>query len=554
MPATATPLQVRQQVQDLMAAAWKHRKARMKPLQRAFINGARRHPFRCAMADLQSPRVTFSSALTRTVFLARRLRPVWAGQKMVGLLLPPSVPGALANFAALVMGKVPVNLNYTVSEETLASCIRQCEIKTVITSKAFLEKVKLKLTAQTIMLEDIAAKPGFGEKMIALLSAWLLPAPWLERVVGRQAPVQLDDLATVIFSSGSTGEPKGVMLTHYNIGSNIEQMEQVFGLGSGDGMLGVLPFFHSFGFTGTLCLPAVLGVHAVYYPNPLDAKAIGPLVNQYALTFLLATPTFLQLYMRGCAPEDFGSLRVVMTGAEKLPDRLAAAFEEHFGIRPLEGYGCTECGPAVAVNTHDFRSAGFRQVGAKRGKIGHPLPGMSVRIVDPQTSVPIPVGQPGLMLVSGPNVMQGYLGRPDKTAEVLHNGWYATGDIAALDEDGFLQITDRLSRFSKIGGEMVPHIKVEEKLHELAGATEQTFVVASVPDEKKGERLVVLHKLADGQLKESLDKLAQSDLPNLWKPRPDQFFKVDAFPYLGTGKLDLRKVRETALTLAQARP
>jgi acyl-[acyl-carrier-protein]-phospholipid O-acyltransferase/long-chain-fatty-acid--[acyl-carrier-protein] ligase len=356
----------------------------------------------------------------------------------------------------------------------------------------------------------------------------------------------LDDLATVIFSSGSTGDPKGVMLSHYNIGSNIEQLEQIFGLNRTDGFVGVLPFFHSFGFTGTLCLPAVLGAQVVYHPNPLEAKAIGPLVSQHALTFLLATPTFLQLYMRGCTAEEFGSLRVVATAAEKLPERLANAFEEQFGLRPLEGYGCTECSPTVSVNTHDFRAAGFRQIGAKRGKIGHPLPGISVRIVDPQTSEPLPMGQPGLLLVRGPNIMQGYLGRPDKTAEVLRDGWYNTGDIAALDEDGFLQITDRLSRFSKIGGEMVPHIKIEEKLHELAGVTEQTFVVAGVPDEKKGERLVVLHKLAPESLQACLAALAKSDLPNLWKPRPEQFFHIDTFPYLGTGKLDLRKVREVA--------
>jgi acyl-[acyl-carrier-protein]-phospholipid O-acyltransferase/long-chain-fatty-acid--[acyl-carrier-protein] ligase len=441
---------------------------------------------------------------------------------------------------------VPVNLNYTVSEETLTSCIRQCGIKTVLTSRIFLDKVKLKVPGQAVFLEEVAAKPTAGEKLCALLSAWLLPTAWLERSLGRTKRASLDDLATVIFSSGSTGDPKGVMLSHYNIGSNIEQLEQIFGLNRTDGFVGVLPFFHSFGFTGTLCLPAVLGARVVYHPNPLEAKAIGPLVSQHALTFLLATPTFLQLYMRGCTAEDFGSLRVVATAAEKLPERLATAFEEQFGLRPLEGYGCTECGPAVSVSTHDFRSAGFRQIGAKRGKIGHPLPGMSVRIVDPQTLSPQPIGQPGLLLVRGPNIMQGYLGRPDKTAEVLQDGWYNTGDIAAIDEDGFLQITDRLSRFSKIGGEMVPHIKIEEKLHELAGATEQTFVVAGVPDEKKGERLVVLHKLSPEQLQPCLEKLAQCDLPNLWKPRADQFFHLDALPYLGTGKLDLRKARELA--------
>jgi len=550
MSHTSSPMEVRQAVQELMAEAWKHRKPRMRPLQRGIIRAARRHPFHFAMADPQSPRLSYGSALTRAVFLAARLKPVWAGEKMVGLLLPPAVGGALANWAALLMGKVPVNLNYTLSEEGLAACIRQCDLKVVVSSRKFLEKIKLKVPVKTMFLEDLAATPRLGEKLASFLRAWLLPAGWLERAVGREARVGLDDLATVIFSSGSTGEPKGVMLTHYNIGSNIEQMEQIFGLVPRDGMLGVLPFFHSFGFTGTLCLPPVLGVRVVYYPTPLEPKAIGPLVSRYALTFLLATPTFLQMYLRGCLPEEFGSLRVVMTGAEKLPERLAAAFEEHFGIRPLEGYGCTECSPAAAVNTHDFRSAGFRQVGAKRGKIGHPLPGMSVRIVDPDTFQPLPVGQPGLLLLRGPNIMQGYLGRPEKTAEVFRDGWYITGDIATLDEDGFLQITDRLNRFSKIGGEMVPHIKVEEKLHELVSATEQSFVVTGVPDGKKGERLVVLHKLDEGPLESCLDKLARSDLPNLWKPRSDQFFRVDSFPCLGSGKLDLRKIREQATDLS----
>ena len=550
LPHDASPFEVRQAVQGLMAEAWQHRKARMKPLHRAFVRSARRHPFRFAMADPQTPALSFGSVLVRVVYLARRLAKVWEGQSKVGLLLPPSVPGALVNFAALLMGKVPVNLNYTISEEALQSCIRQCQIKTVISAKTFLEKAKLKVPCETLFLEEIAARPSAGEKLRAWMAAWLLPVAMLERRLGRQEAAAIDDLATIIFSSGSTGEPKGIMLSHYNIGSNIEQLDQIFGLNSDDRVMGILPFFHSFGFTGTLFLPAVLGAGVIYYPNPLDARAIGPLVSQYGITFLLATPTFLQLYMRGCSGEDFGSLRLVMTGAEKLPDRLAAAFEEQFGVRPMEGYGCTECAPVVAVNTHDFRSAGFRQVGGKRGKIGHPVPGVSVRVVDPQTMAPLPQGQAGLLLVRGPNIMQGYLGQPQKTAEVVHDGYYVTGDIAAVDEDGFLQITDRLSRFSKIGGEMVPHIKVEERLHELAGLAEQSFVVAGVPDEKKGERLVVLHKLSENALGVCLEKLAQSDLPNLWKPRQDQFFHVDAFPYLGTGKLDLRQVRELAQQLS----
>jgi acyl-[acyl-carrier-protein]-phospholipid O-acyltransferase/long-chain-fatty-acid--[acyl-carrier-protein] ligase len=551
MPGTAKASEVRQAVQALMASAWSSRRGRMRTLPRAFVRSARRHPFRFAMAGSESPKVSFGAALVKTIFLARRLKPVWAGQEKVGLLLPPSVPGALVNFAAMLLGKVPVNLNYTLSEQALASCIRQCGIKTVVTSKAFLERVKLTLPCEAVYLEERAAAPRAGEKLAAFFMAWTLPAHWLERALGRERKVALDDLATVIFSSGSTGEPKGVMLSHYNIGSNIEQMEQVFNMDRNDRFLGVLPFFHSFGFTGTLCLPAALGVGVVYHANPLDAKTIGALVCDFKVTFLLATPTFLQVYMRGCASEQFGSLRVVAVSAEKLPERVAAAFEDQFGIRPLEAYGCTECAPTVAVNTHDYRSAGFRQVGVKRGKIGHPLPGISVRIVDPETREPAPLGHPGLLLVRGPNVMRGYLGLPEKTAEVLRDGWYVTGDIAALDEDGFLQITDRLSRFSKIGGEMVPHIKVEEKLHDLAGATEQTFVVAGVPDEKKGERLVVLHKLPGSKWADFSAKLPQLDLPNLWKPRADQFYRVDALPLLGTGKLDLVKIREMAGRLSK---
>ena len=551
MPNDAGPLEVRQRVQELVADAWDMRRRSLRLLHRSFVRTARKHRLRFSMADAQNAKVSCGAALTRTVFLARRLRRPWAGQERVGLLLPPSVPGALANFAALMMGKVPVNLNYTVSEPVLESCINQCQIKTVLTSKAFLEKVKLKIpVAETLFIEDIAANPGIFEKLSAAIAGIAFPIGMLERWLGRTRKGSLDDVATIIFSSGSTGVPKGVLLSHYNIASNIEQLEQVFAFKHSDGVVGILPFFHSFGFTGTLCLPALLGIRAVYHPNPLDPKGIGQLVHQYALTFLLATPTFLQFYIRGCSAESFGSLRLVMTGAEKLPDRLATAFDEHFGIRPLEGYGCSECSPAVTVNTLDYRAAGLRQVGAKRGHIGHPLPGIAVKIVDPDTHAPISNGQTGLLLVRGPNIMRGYLGQPEKTAEVLRDGWYVTGDIANQDEDGFLQITDRLSRFSKIGGEMVPHIKVEEKLHELAGATEQTFVVTGLPDAKKGERLVVLHRLTPEQLNGCVEKLTQCDLPNIWKPRPDQFFNVEQFPYLGTGKLDLREVRNTAQKLS----
>jgi acyl-[acyl-carrier-protein]-phospholipid O-acyltransferase/long-chain-fatty-acid--[acyl-carrier-protein] ligase len=547
LPSTATSAEVRQAVQELGVDAFQRRRRYSRPLTRSFLRTARRNPRHFCMADGRTPKLTFGDAVIKTVFLARRLRPLWRDQKMVGVLLPPSITGALVNWAALLLGKVPINLNYTTSNESLASCARQCELKTVATSKLFLEKVHIQPPGEVIYVEDLAENARVTEKLAALLSAKLFPARLLELFLGVPRTPSLDDTATIIFSSGSTGEPKGVILSHFNLASNVEQLEQVFHLHDGDRILGILPFFHSFGFTGALCLPALSGIGVVYHPSPLDAQAIATLISKYSVSLLISTPTFLNSYTRRCAPESFGSLRIVIAGAEKLPERIAQSFEDHFGIRPLEGYGCTECSPVVAVNTYDFRAAYFRQVGAKRGTIGHPLPGIGVRIIDPESGETLPVDKPGLLLVRGPNIMVGYLNRPEKTTEVLKDGWYNTGDVATVDEDGFLRITDRLSRFSKIGGEMVPHIKVEEKLHELLEADGQVLAVTAIPDEKKGERLVVLHTLKEDVLKACLEKLAKCDLPALWKPRPDHFLSIEQLPYLGTGKLDLRRLRELAL-------
>jgi acyl-[acyl-carrier-protein]-phospholipid O-acyltransferase/long-chain-fatty-acid--[acyl-carrier-protein] ligase len=554
MPPPSSAIAVRRAVQELQAEAFQQRKRRMKTLDRAFLHTARRFPLRFMMADGKTPRVTFSSALTRTTYIARRLLPQIGERQMIGLLLPPSVGGALTNYALMMLGRIPVNLNYTASSEVIASCASQCDVNVVITSKAFVERFpKLEIPGRTLFLEDALQAPRISEKLLSLALTWLTPQWLLYRTIGakrRASRSAVDELATVIFSSGSTGDPKGVMLTHFNVASNIQQVSQVFMLGGRDKILGILPFFHSFGFMGALWMPAVNGVGVVYHPNPLDSKVIGELVGKYKVTFLIATPTLLQAYMKRCSPESFGSLQFVLVGAEKLPERVALAFEDVFGIRPLEGYGCTECSPVVTVNGRDFRAPGFRQVGARRGKIGHPLPGVSVNVVDLDTGEPVAPGTPGMLLVKGPNVMKGYLGKPEKTAEVLRDGWYTTGDVAMIEEDGFLTITDRLSRFSKIGGEMIPHIKIEDKLQELAGVTEQVFAVTTLPDEKKGERIVVVYTLPAEKLALILEKLSQCDLPALWKPRPNQFFHIDSLPVLGTGKIDLRGVKALATGLA----
>jgi len=566
MAPDSTAIALRAAVQELHAEAFDRRKPYMKTLDRAFVRAARQRPWQFFMADGKTEPVSFGSALTKTVYVARRLRQQIGEQPMVGLLLPPSVGGALANYALMLMGRVPVNLNYTSSNEVIASCAGQCAIDVVITSKAFLERFPgMEIPGRTVLLEDGLSAPRLAEKLAALVMAWLLPVGLLKRALGaarvkpiadyaptatKKAVARMDQLATVIFSSGSTGDPKGVMLTHFNVMSNIGQVSQVFMLGGRDKVLGILPFFHSFGFTAGLWLPAVQGVGVAFHPNPLDAQAIDGLVEKYKVTFLVATPTFLQAYMRRCTPENFGSLQYVLVGAEKLQERVALAFEDRFGIRPLEGYGCTECSPVVTVNGRDFRAPGFHQVSARRGKIGHPLPGVCVKVVDIETGLPVAPGTQGMLLVKGPNVMRGYLGKPEKTAEVLRDGWYTTGDIATMEEDGFLTITDRLSRFSKIGGEMVPHIRIEEKLQELSESTEQVFAVTAVADEKKGERILVVHTLADDALGKTMERFARCDLPALWKPKANQFVRVNAIPSLGTGKVDLRGVKNLAATLA----
>lgn len=549
LPAAAPASEVRRAVQDLGESAWAFRRAAARPLHRLAIRAMRRHPFRPVFGDASRPRVRRLQALAGAIALARAVRPAWEGQAAVGLLLPPSVAGALANIAATLAGKTSVNLNYTVGQAAMASAVRQASLSTVVTSRAFLDRAKVELPEglRPIWVEEVAAGIGWADRLSSFLLGLLGPPHLIERAAGMRKRPNPDDTVTVIFSSGSTGEPKGVMLSHFNIHSNVEAAAQVFPIRRTDRVLGILPFFHSFGYTVTLWLSALYGMSVIFHPNPLDLAAIGNLILSHRITFLIATPTFLQLYLRRCSPGQFGSLRIVLTGAERLPERLAQAFEDKFGLRPIEGYGATECAPVIAVNRPGFRAAGFFQAGWRRGSVGQPLPGIALRIVHPESFEPLPPGEPGLLLVKGPNVMKGYLGREELTASVLREGWYVTGDVAVLDDDGFLQIQDRLSRFSKIGGEMVPHGRVEEALHQAAGVEGQVLAVTAVPDPRRGEQLAVLHTLDETVIPGLLQQAAAQGLPNLFLPRRDHFIRVEKLPLLGTGKLDLRTLKRMAV-------
>ena len=455
-------------------------------------------------------------------------------------MLPPSVGAALANIAVTLAGKVSVNLNYAVSKELIESAVQQCGIDCIISSRGFIEKVKgLGGLRGLVFLEDISGKIKFASRLKAYLKARFAQTKLLVKNSG--------ELATIIFSSGSSGEPKGVMLSHNNVISDIEAVRTAFRLKSNDNLCGVLPFFHSFGFTCSLWLAVITGISASYVASPLDGRLVGRTARQNRATILFAAPTFLLSYIRRVPADDFASLRTVVVGAEKLKKQIADSFEDKFGLRPLEGYGTTELSPVVSLNLPEELSCGICQVGYKEGTVGRPIPGVEVKVVCPESGRELPAGQSGLLMVKGPNVMLGYLNREKETAEVLKDGWYDTGDIASIDDEGYLTVTDRLSRFSKIGGEMVPHVGVEEAYLKGLDTVEQVVAVTSVPEPRKGEELVVLYMDRAGGADKLHEIISRSSLPNMWKPRRDNYIRIESIPVLGSGKLDVRRLKKLAL-------
>ncbi|MCX7819590.1 MAG: acyl-[ACP]--phospholipid O-acyltransferase [Kiritimatiellae bacterium] len=548
MSPDSTAAEVRAAVQELSVVYFNDLKPRRRPLGHAWVRAARRNWRRIVMTDTLGRRLTGGRALIASIALARQLAPRVRGHPAVGVLLPPSVGGALANLALALLRVPSVNLNFTVSAEAFRSAIRQAGVRTVVTSRAFLEKIRLPAELPgPAYLEDLLAELTPLRRLAAAALALAAPAVWL----GRARKFEADTPATIIFSSGTTGEPKGVVLSHHNLLSNVEGLMLAFRARRDEALAATLPLFHSFGYTCGVWFPLLAGITAHYHPNPLDSARIAQMIREERCTALFATPTFLLGYLRRAQPEDLRTLRWLITGAEKLRAHVADAFEQRFGIRPLEGYGTTELSPVVALSVPHVRDGDLVETGWKSGSVGRPIPGVALRIVDPTTGAPLPPGETGLLLVRGPNVMTGYLGRPDLTAEVLRDGWYVTGDIASLDEDGFLYIVDRLARFSKIGGEMVPHMVVEEALQRALGEPAEIAVaVTAVPDERRGERLVVLYTDAAGDPSRLHASLEAANLPNLWKPALTDYLRVERIPVTATGKLDVRQLRRLAEKLA----
>ncbi len=503
-------------------------------------------------ADSTGAKLSGNDLLLRTLILRRLLlrHVLQPDEKHVAVLLPPSVPATVTNFALAFAGRTSVNLNYTASAAILNQCLQIADVKHVLTSRKVMEKLDLKLDAELVYLEDFKEKVGLADKLAGFFGSRVLPAGMLANSLGLNQ-LKPDDPLTIIFTSGSTGTPKGVVLTQANVAHNVQALDIALSLKDTDVIIGILPFFHSFGYTVTLWAAQALRMAGVYHYSPLDAKQIGKLASEYNATILLGTPTFLRTYMRRIEREQFKSIELVIVGAEKLPVTLSDAFEQHFGTRPIEGYGMTEMSPLVSVNLPPTRTKATDPTrGLREGSVGRPLPGVEARIVSLDDGRVLAAGEPGMLHVRGPNLMQGYLKRPDLTEKAMRNGWYESGDIGLIDAEGFIHITGRQSRFSKIGGEMVPHIQIEEAIQGVLGSDSDgllSAVVTAVPDEKRGERLVVLHTQISMSIGDILKKLSEAGLPNLYLPSEDSFVQVDAIPVLGTGKLDLKAMKDIAL-------
>ncbi|TWU34460.1 AMP-binding protein [Novipirellula artificiosorum] len=551
-----TPLElIRSQVQQLGARATIEHRDAFPVLARRIIRVWRRRGRRLQCADSLGTEVSARDMLVRVLVLRRLLRRevLSKDEAYVGILLPPSVAGVAANVALALDRRITANLNYTVSSDVMNHCIADTGIKHVLTSEKFLSKLDLKLDAKTVALDSLREKITTLDKVVGFLQARLLPARVLDWWLGL-GRIDKDDLLTIIFTSGSTGMPKGVMLSQANISHNVDAIERAIKLDDRDVVLGILPFFHSFGYAVTLWAVNTLGPAGVYHFNPLDSRQIGKLVQRYQATVLLGTPTFLRSYLRRVSPEQFKSLDVVVAGAEKMPADLFDEFEKKFGVRPIEGYGTTELSPLVSVNIPPSRSNAVYQSDRLEGSVGRPLPGISAKIVSPDDGTERRAGEDGMLLVTGPNVMRGYANQSELTEKAIQNGWYVTGDIANVDDQGFLHITGRLSRFSKIGGEMVPHVRIEDELAKLFSDGDdndeedgQRVCVTAVPDLKKGERLVVLFKPPAKDYDEVRAALNKAGMPNLFIPSADSFLEVDRIPLLGTGKLDIKGAQVVAL-------
>src|SRR5213592_3557575 len=534
---------VREELLKLGELCFSRRRSLDQHLAEECVRGLKRRRFATAVIEgTDHTRLSRAKLLGAAAALSRHLREEFP-DKRIAIVLPARKGSMLANLAVTLANKVPVDLNFTVGRAANESCCRRANLRVAVSATPFMERLKDFPWPERILKLDELLPPMKRQIIFWWIIALLVPARLLLRLL--QIPKEGGHAeAVLLFTSGTTGDPKGVVVSHRNVVGNVSQFRQLLDARKTDAILGSLPFFHTFGSTVTLWYPLIEGVRIVTFPNPLDAAKCAALIEQYQLTFLLATPTFLRLYLRKAEPEQLRSLRLIIVGAEKLPLDLASHFEQRFQKKVFEGYGLTETAPVVSVNLPEPTPSAAPT--SRLGSVGRLAPGIAAEIREPETKRKLSLFETGMLWLRGPNIFEGYLHDPKRTVEVLHDGWLKTGDIARFDEDGFLYIEGRVSRFSKIGGEMVPHEAIEQKivdLLDLSGRDERPIAVVGVQDEAKGEALVLLSAV-DIDLAELRSKLHDAGVPNLWIPKQVQ--RVESIPVLASGKLDLKKCKELA--------
>jgi acyl-[acyl-carrier-protein]-phospholipid O-acyltransferase/long-chain-fatty-acid--[acyl-carrier-protein] ligase len=539
-PSDADIATVRQRFLALGEFSYSRRPMLKGHLADACFRGLMKRGGEIAVTDgMDGSSLTGSKLLAAGLALAQHVRRNISSER-VGVVFPSSKGAIVANLGILLAGKIPVNFNFTAPRPALEASIQKAGVTTCITAGIVRQKLKdFPWPEKVLQLEELVPKLK-GSIAKWLILSKLLPSSWLRRLA--RVPTKGDRKeALLLFTSGSSGEPKGVALTHRNLLANTNQFGEMLDLGPEDVILGALPFFHSFGTTVCLLFPMIEGVKVVTYPNPLDTPKCAALIAEHKVTVMLATPTFLRGYMKRAEPEQLRSVQLIVTGAEKLPDELADAFQARFGIAVMQGYGLTETSPAASFNLPD--PPGVQQPSHRRGSCGRLVPGLAAEIRHPETDERLTLHETGMLWFRGANVFDGYLADPQQSAAVIRDGWFRTGDLGRFDEDGFLYIEGRMSRFAKVAGEMVPLESVETRMVETLGLSsegERVIAVTAVADESKGEALVVL-TIRELDPKLVREKLHEAGLSNLWIPK--RFVPVEKIPILASGKLDIQGCR-----------
>ena len=538
-------------------AEWQNYPSTLDPIHVSWLKNAKKSKTPFAVADIEGVEISHKKFLTGVLLFSKKIE-TYSPENNVGLLLPSSGGGAIASIAILSLGKTLVNLNFTAGKKALQSAAKQAEVKHIYTSRKFLDKMLERgmdfksyfPDSKLLMLEDIREEISTLARIGTLLKAIILPASFIQKSYFKT--VSMNDTAAILFSSGSEGSPKGVELTHSNIAANAKQAAIELGAADSDVIMSTLPTFHAFGFAITTLMPLSEGIPIVCHADPKDVTTIASGIQKYSGTILVGTPTFLRMYTisKKVSSESMQSLRLVVAGAEKLRSEVRDAFEAKFKMPVYEGYGTTETSPGASVNLPDIKSP--YKLRNRPGTVGKAFSGTEFRIVDPDSLDPIPTGKDGLILIGGPQIMKGYLKMPEKTAEVIEliDGyrWYRTGDKGHLDEDGFLTIVDRYSRFAKIGGEMISLTTVEEEILDACNDEHLEIAATCLPDQRKGEKIVLLatNNLDKNKLKKLLSDAKVNPLYF-----PAQVLSVEEIPKLGSGKTDFGATKKIALVNEQ---